>query len=252
VKTKLGGKSRMSIRGGDNMKVKVCPNCGKHNSESAWGCADCGETLSLKTLVDTDTSQKLNVTPIAGHTILSEISTYFEEDVVKTLKSNVRIDESINWGGNFARLSKTPPYVFGYFVITSNQLIWVQFVSDMKRDKAASGIQLLLNPLLFLIKEMFGIYADSTHPWAAVGLSNVAYPSQQLTPTEKDSRKVIVKDLKNLSSVRLVSSWYKDARINGLVFKFEGENEFTNTFYSPDQAEKTYKLLSEQLNKSFP
>ena len=182
------------------MKVKVCPKCGKHNSESAWSCADCGETLSLNTLVDTDTGQQSNVVPIAGHTTLSKISAHFEEDVADTLKTNVRIDESVNWGGNFAVLSKTRPYIFGYFVITPRQLIRVQFVSDMKR---ANAMQLLLKPLAFLIKDLFGINAgsthplatDSTHPWTSVGLSNVAYPSQQLTQTEKDSRKVLVNDL---------------------------------------------------------
>ncbi|HSF80673.1 MAG TPA: hypothetical protein VLA49_05545 [Anaerolineales bacterium] len=234
------------------MKVKACTKCGKHNSESAWNCTDCGETLSIKTLVDTDSGQLLNVTPIAGHTTLSEISAYFEQDVVKTLKTNVRIDESINWGVNYAILSKTPPYVFGYFIITSKQLIFVQFVSDIKRDKVASGIQLLGNPLKFLVKELSDSNVGSTHPWTAIGLSNVAYPSQQLTPTEKDSRKVIANDLNNFKSVRLVSSWYKDTLIKGLIFNFEGEDEFTITFYSPYQAENAYKLITEQLNKSFP
>jgi len=39
------------------MKVRVCPKCGKHNSENAWSCLNCGETLSTKTLMDTDSSQ---------------------------------------------------------------------------------------------------------------------------------------------------------------------------------------------------
>ena len=36
------------------MKVKVCPNCGKHNPESAWSCENCGATLSIRTLIDID------------------------------------------------------------------------------------------------------------------------------------------------------------------------------------------------------
>ena len=39
------------------MNVRVCPKCGTHNSESEWSCTECGETLSLKTLMDTSTNQ---------------------------------------------------------------------------------------------------------------------------------------------------------------------------------------------------
>jgi hypothetical protein len=234
------------------MKVKVCPKCGKHNLENAWNCIDCGETLSVKTLMDTDSGQLLSVTPIAGHTTLSEISTNFEEDVAETLKTTVRIDESIIWGCNFAKLSKTPPYIFGYLIITSRQLACVQFISDTKRDKGSSGIQLLLNPLIFLIKELFGVYEDSTHPWVAVGLSNVPYPSQKLTPTEKSSRKVIANHLNNLRAVQLASAWHKESVINSLAISFGKDNEFSIAFYSPHQAEKTHQLLVAQLDKSSP
>ena len=135
-------------------------------------------------------------------------------------------------------------------MITSRQLLCVQFASDLNENKVASGLRSLVNPLVFLAKEALGSYAASTHPWTAIGFSNVAYPSQALTQTEKDSRTVSVCELNNLASVRLVSSWYKDALINGLIFKFEGEDEFTITFYAPKQAEKTHKLLTEQLEQS--
>ena len=36
------------------MKARVCPNCDKHNAESAWHCADCGTTLSTKTVMDVE------------------------------------------------------------------------------------------------------------------------------------------------------------------------------------------------------
>jgi hypothetical protein len=42
------------------MNEKVCPDCGKHNSADAWNCTDCGRTLSVKTLVETD---RLETTP---------------------------------------------------------------------------------------------------------------------------------------------------------------------------------------------
>lgn len=39
------------------MKVRVCPKCGKHNSENAVNCSDCGTTLSIKTLIDTESRE---------------------------------------------------------------------------------------------------------------------------------------------------------------------------------------------------
>ena len=112
-----------------SMKVRVCPKCGKHNLENAWQCIDCGATLSMKTLMDTEIGELLSVTPIAGHATLSEISAYFEQDVIETLKTTARIDESIIWGCDFVKLSQAPPFIFGYLIITSRQLICVRFVN---------------------------------------------------------------------------------------------------------------------------
>ena len=42
------------------MNIKVCFKCGKHNHKSAWSCTDCGETLSIKTLVDANDTQLLS------------------------------------------------------------------------------------------------------------------------------------------------------------------------------------------------
>jgi len=47
------------------MKVRVCPKCEKHKLESVFSCIDCGTTIPINTLLDTDTGL-LNVTPIAG------------------------------------------------------------------------------------------------------------------------------------------------------------------------------------------
>jgi len=193
--------------------------------------------------MDTDTGQLLSVTPIAGHTALSEISANFEQDVIETLKTTIGINESIIWGCDFAGLSRTPPFIFGYLIITSRQLIRVQFVSDIERKVASSAISLLLNPLIFLIKELFGVYEKSAHPWAGAELPTVPYPSQPITPNEKNSRRMIANDLENLTSVRPITSWHKEVLINSLVVGFHKDNEFTITFYSPHQAEKTYQLL---------
>lgn len=42
------------------MIVRVCPNCGKHNAEKGVNCIDCGTTLSIKTLMDTESGQFLH------------------------------------------------------------------------------------------------------------------------------------------------------------------------------------------------
>lgn len=36
------------------MKRRVCPNCGTHNTEDAWHCKNCDETLSIFTITEVD------------------------------------------------------------------------------------------------------------------------------------------------------------------------------------------------------
>ena len=64
------------------MNVRVCPKCGKHNSDSAWTCAGCGETLSIKTLRDIENGQLLSVHQMAGHTSLSKDEHLVDEPVI--------------------------------------------------------------------------------------------------------------------------------------------------------------------------
>lgn len=56
------------------MKVRVCPNCGKSNLENVYNCVDCGATLSVNTLMDTESEQFLNLKPITSHAESNEIS----------------------------------------------------------------------------------------------------------------------------------------------------------------------------------
>lgn len=37
------------------MKARLCPKCGNHNSENAWSCSVCGETLSVDSIVEVET-----------------------------------------------------------------------------------------------------------------------------------------------------------------------------------------------------
>lgn len=36
------------------MRVRICTECGKHNSEIAWSCAHCGAALSVDTITEVD------------------------------------------------------------------------------------------------------------------------------------------------------------------------------------------------------
>ena len=38
------------------MKARICLKCKKHNYPNAWNCVRCGKTLSLKSVVETDSS----------------------------------------------------------------------------------------------------------------------------------------------------------------------------------------------------
>lgn len=231
------------------MHVRVCPKCGKHNLQDAWSCVDCNETLSIKTVMDTETGQWLSLAPIAGHVALSEISTHFEPDVVATLRSAVRIDESIIWGCNFAQLAKSPPFIFGYLMITSRQMICAQFASDIRRDRATSATAFLLNPLHFFIRELFGAYAESAHPLSAE-LLTLPYPSRPLTSTEKNSRKIIAYNLEQLLSVRTAPNWLGNDLLTSLVFSFDQNDEWTIILYSPHQAKKIHQVLNTLIDSS--
>ena len=67
------------------MKVRVCPSCGKVNEELAFHCGNCGQTLSIKTLMDTDSERFLKSTPQAGEVALINISPAFQEEAGRIL-----------------------------------------------------------------------------------------------------------------------------------------------------------------------
>ena len=241
------------------MKVRVCPDCGTHNPENAWSCADCGTTLSVDALIDIESGSPMHASPFAGHANLSEVSTYFEADVKETIQQHIRIDDSMKWGCNYARISKNPPYIFGYLIITSRNFIQVEFKSDTstKLEDLLFG-QIPETPPVRHQKKMdaapgldepFGIDSSkvSTRPWVAVGLLKVPYPGQPLTQNELNTRRVRIKALKELAAVRCDSNWFNEHLIKSLVVLFRGEDEDTLIFYSPHLVEKAKKILSEFL-----
>lgn len=232
-------------------KARVCPKCGKHNSESAWHCIDCGTTLSMKTLVDMEDGQP-SVVPIAGHRELSSISPHFEQDVEEILDTALRDDESVVWGCNITQIATTPPFRFGYLLLTSQRLICVQFESEVTRDAlytVLTVLQLLLRPLRFSMKEIGVLNVRPSRPWigGSPTVPAVNYPSYPPTPAEKASRSVAVHELEDLVSADLTNNWYGQTLVTNLTAKFQGDRKATFAFYAPHQAQEAHRLLAARL-----
>jgi len=230
------------------MRVKVCPNCGKHNSENAWNCDDCGATLSMKTLVDTDEFQS------ESEQALSEISTYFKQDVEHILNTIIQSHESIVWGCNIAQLASIR---FGYLMVTSHRLICVKFDSETEGE-AARTVSSFLNPLKTIAKEFTG--RNVPHPKRSSievypsgstrePLIAVNYPSYPLTPKEEESRKQQIFDLDDLVSANVEEIGYSGPRLFRLNATFKKDKKMTVTFYTHHHFEKMEKLLSPWLRK---
>ena len=221
------------------MKVRVCPKCGKHNPESVWHCADCGETLGVNTLVDTEAPQKLDV--------MRNISRPYHEDVAELVGTIIQSGESVIRGYDITQIIGGEAFAFGYLVITSQRLIRVQFESETKR-RASSWLAAAGNPLSFLVKEAVGVNVRPERPLIG-GVPAVNRPSYPLTPKEKASRKMAIHDLENLVSADLASSWYGEIVVTNLTMRFRQGEEMTVTFYAPHEAEETHKLLAARLGK---
>lgn len=52
------------------MKIRICSECGTHNVATAWSCTNCGETLSINTIVELDDESVELVTAPAESTAL--------------------------------------------------------------------------------------------------------------------------------------------------------------------------------------
>lgn len=233
------------------MKVKVCPECGKQNSESAWSCADCGNTLSMKTLIDTDDL------PSESEKALVEISPYFKQDVEEVLETVIQGHESIIWGCNITQLTSIR---FGYLLMTSNHLICVKFDSETEGN-AVSTVASILNPLKALSKEVTGLNIPRpTRSFIEVFPSGstrepliaVNYPSYPLTHKEEETRKQQIYELDDLVSANVEEIGYSGPRLFRLNTTFKGDKKITVTFYAQHQFEKMEKLLSPWLKKKVP
>ena len=228
------------------LRVRVCPECSKHNQENAWHCIDCGTTLSVKTLMDVEDGQP-SVAPSAGERPLSCLSPHFEEDVAELLDTVLQDDESVVWRCNITQISSAPPFRFGYLLVTSRRLICVEFESEV----AVRGGELLgclLEGLLSLFLETDlhrsrqGLLRPE-RPWMSP-VPAVNYPSYPLTPNELASRRGSVYDLESLVSADLRYAWFGHRLIVSLTAGFHQDRKATITFYAPHEARQVHKLLA--------
>jgi len=84
----------------------------------------------MKTLMEMEDGQP-SMAPIAGQRALSSLSPHFEQDVAELLDKALQDDESVVWGCNITRISREPPFRFGYLLDTSRRLIRVEFESEV-------------------------------------------------------------------------------------------------------------------------
>ena len=187
------------------MKVKVCPECGKHNSENAWSCADCGTTLALNTLIDTDDFQA------EGQQALSEISPYFKQDVETVLNTVIQSHETVVYGCDITQLGGIR---FGYLLITSHRLICVKFESETEGEFARIASS-MANPLKAFLNEFTGRniprpkrFCHEVRPSGStrVPLIAVGSPKYPLTAREEESRNMKIYNLQELVSVNIGNS----------------------------------------------
>ena len=237
------------------MKVRVCPKCGKHNSESAWYCDDCGETLSIKSLVDME-ELKASQSPIAGKAELSRISPHFYEDVAELFDTQIQGEESVIRGCNITQPSTGAPFKFGYLIVTSQRLIEVQFESELKRKVAESALS-LGDPLASMAREAYGANMQPMRPYLEIWPSRstrtpalaVDNPRHPPSPPQRSSRQVTVYQLKDLASVQLESIGYTGTFVMNLTANFRQGKKMTVAFYAPDEAEEIGRLLTARLGK---
>lgn len=96
------------------MNIRICPKCGKHNPESAWSCVDCGETLSLKTLVDANNTE-----------LISEISENIRLQIEKTKALKLKAAMQIKSAEEKQENKKLPFAIYVIYVISALMTNWI-------------------------------------------------------------------------------------------------------------------------------
>lgn len=96
------------------MNIRICSKCGKHNLENAWSCADCGETLSLKTLIDAKNTQ-----------LVSDITESIKEKIkiAKALEANAAMQTKL--AEKERQNAKLPFAIYLIYVVSALSTNWI-------------------------------------------------------------------------------------------------------------------------------
>jgi len=239
--------------------------------ENAFSCVECGTTLSIKSLLDLESDQYSNVKAVAGETRLGEISSYFESDVEETLKWMKNSTEKIEWGFNLSQAAqdtpltvsvdkamnkvlkffeferKIPPFLFGYFILTTERLICVYFTCEDGKYGLPKR-HCFMDPYWKKKTPGFGSPLNISSNHLVLPIPVVDAPRYPLADVEKQSRKVVIYELRDLSSVRTFESTV-DQRVRYLKLKFKTDEEVEFAFKLPEYEEKAYKMFNSKLKK---
>jgi hypothetical protein len=247
------------------MKIKLCPECGKHNTESAWSCVDCGKTLSLKTLIDTE-AQEATLGTYADQYELSQLSPRYLQDAMEILDIALRYEEE-----DIIRCFEfDTPHNFGYIILTSHQLIHVNFAHVIQTDNDDFGlisfVSMFFNLVLvrflgfitYLISYAFVMIVDILSSIlrrrtqaAHLRLSPKPKPGQ-LSNAEQASRQAWVYNLADLESIDLAEKVQLNTCFMTLKAEFDKMDALSVTFNHPDTAWELYNSLEGHLKQPSP
>ena len=224
------------------MDVRICPKCKTHNFEDAFSCKDCGTTLSVKTLWETDSDENY---------VLTKIDKAFRNDVDAVVEKVKPGFEEVLWGSNFAQISKDPPFLFGYIIITSQRLFCVYFEADtIKQRISRRKFWARPDPFSLLLGLTVNFFPQSgqrpRRPHLEFSTNNgcmVTPPMSSLSQSEQKSRKLFEYDLRDIESAQLVRSWIGDKTFISVNLKIQQNREISIPFCIPDDAEEAQKIL---------
>lgn len=227
------------------MKIRLCPKCGKQNDENAWNCADCGTTLSMNTIVDSNDVEVKKEELIHIHE-LADISPYFRDDYKELVGNIFKNGEKIIKGCDVAESSRYPPFEFGYVILLQEKLISASFLADVQpisllpqRACIDSGGERL--------DTFLGINQRTVGP--RTGPGNLRYAVDRLdaplTDTEKSSRRLTSMQPKDLYSIDPVGGMNGN-QLNFKIYDNDGKSirEDSFQFYFNDDASEIYEHLS--------
>ncbi len=229
-----------------------CENCGGYNSPRQTKCLGCNHPRDKVVLTQSqDISFRKRPDRILSDPLLSRISPFFDEDIIRILDTTVQDREHIIWSGNIAKFGGSSLYDpiirFGYQIITSDRFISVLFASD-DSYKPLFGLPKMRREFLEVrnMKEITGEYVS--------GFENVVLlpPTYPLSEKERKTRVIHERKLQNLTGE--ISQ--REFRVDGAIVKilvemgidFYPNDTLWVIYFGRQDAQEVYELVQD-MNK---